>query len=61
MRLRRLTEEEIRAVILAPLDITASVKDRLNYWGIAGGKSLRVTVAKEEEVITVVTVVVKER
>ena len=62
-RMRRddVVAESVYECVRGPESVTESVFGRRNYWRPYGGGYLRVTIAEEDEVLVVVSVVVRRK
>lgn len=61
MKWRKISEEEIKDTTLHPEKIEDSIKDRKNAFKRVGQKWLKVTFVKENDKITIITVIDKNK
>ena len=61
MKWRKISEEEIKDTVLHPEEIEDSIKGRKNAFKRVGQKWLKVTFVKENDKITIITVIDKNK
>lgn len=59
MRWRKISREEVENTIQFPDNLEPSLKNRLNAYKAIGGRLLKVTYSRKDDLISVVTVVWK--
>lgn len=59
MKWRRITEKEVKSSIGNPDRLVDTIKGRKNAFKIFGSRHLKITYKEEDEIITVITALVK--